>query len=59
MEDLKESDIEQIVYTTIEAEDTWKIGMVLELIDVREDKIEVIDFDENELEETLTYLCTS
>ena len=59
VEDLKESDVASYEYAPVRSEDTWKITMVKELIDIREGKHEVEEFSKEELDEILEHLCTT
>ena len=39
--------------------DEWRVGMVKEIIDVRNSNLEIENFVDEELEEILHYVCTS
>ena len=57
IEDLKAGNVDFAYHTAIE-DDEWKINFVKELIDVRNDHLDVAGMDSDELEEILEYLCS-
>ena len=48
-----------MVYVPVKNEDLWKIKFVKELINTREGFLYVENFEDDELNEVLAYLCTS
>ena len=56
---LKSCDIETFEYTPVMPADTWKVNMVKELIEVRENRASIENFSEDEIEEILEHLCIS
>ena len=55
--DLKSGNVD-FAYHTINEADEWKIDFVKELIDVKNDNLNVAGMDFDEIEEILEYLCT-
>ena len=53
------TDIDDMVYVPVNNEDLWKIKFVKELINVREGFLHVENFEDDELNEVLEYLCSS
>ena len=51
------ADSSLIQYRKENAMNTWKIKMVKEIIELRNDTLHVQNLDENELEDILHYLC--
>ena len=45
-------------YFPLDVEDSWKVGVIKEIIDAKSDVLEVPGFDNNELEAILHHLCT-
>ena len=56
---VEKKDAESIHYHTLENEDIWKVDAIKEIIEVKSRRLEISDFDNDELEDILTYLCTS
>ena len=59
IEEVKETDLNDMVYVPVNNEDLWKIKFVKELINTREGFLDVENFEDDELNEVLEYLCTS
>ena len=59
IEEVKETDLDNMVYVPVKNEDLWKIKFVKELINTREGFLYVENFEDDELNEVLEYLCTS
>jgi hypothetical protein len=55
--DLKAGNVD-FAYHTVNEADEWKIDFVKELIDVKNDNLNVAGMDLDEIEEILEYLCT-
>ena len=45
-------------YFPLDMEDSWKVGVIKEIIDAKSDVLEVPGFDDDELETILLHLCT-
>ena len=45
-------------YFPLDVEDSWKVGVIKEIIDAKSDVLEVPGFDDDELETILLHLCT-
>ena len=56
---VEKKDAENIHYHTLENEDIWKVDAIKEIIEVKSRRLEISNFDNDELEDILTYLCTS
>ena len=59
IEEVKEADLDDMVYVPVTNEDLWKIKFVKELINVREGFLHVENFEDDERNEVLEYLCSS
>ena len=59
IEEVKETDLDNMVYVPVKNEDLWKIKFVKELINTREGFLYVENFEDDEVNEVLEYLCTS
>ena len=59
VEKLEISDFKSIQYHPIAKEDSWRPEMILELTDIKFDILEVEGFSHEELEDILSYACTS
>ena len=59
IDEVKSNDIDQFEYAPVMPDDTWKIDMVKELIEVRENQASIEKFSTYELEEILEHLCNS
>ena len=57
--DVTKEDIKTLKYNECEPENAWKIIMVKELVEVRNDQLRVENFQNDELDEILTFLRTS
>ena len=53
------TDLDDMVYVPVKNEDLWKIKFVKELINTREGFLYVENFEDDEVNEVLEYLCTS
>ena len=59
LEDISLEDIKTIKYNQIEKEDEWKVGFIREVTDIKFNQLEVENFSKEELDDILTYLCTT
>ena len=59
VEDISKSDVDAFKYAEVPPGNEWRVEMVKEMIEIRNSNLEVENFDEEELEEILNYLCTS
>ena len=59
IDEVKSHDIDNFEYAPVMPDDTWKIDMVKELIEVRENQASIENFSADELEEILEHLCIS
>ena len=57
--DVTKKDIDEVKYAEVPPEDEWKVGMVREIIDIKYSRLDVENFNKEELNEILDYLCTS
>ena len=48
-----------ISYHQLDEEDDWKARLLNELIDTREEKLNLDEFNENEIGDLITFICTS
>ena len=56
--DISVKDIENFEYAAVKPEDQWKVNMVEEIIEARESQVNIENFEMEELDEILEYLCT-
>ena len=59
IDEVKSDDIDTFEYAPVKPEDAWKIDMVKELIEVRENQASIENFTRDELEEILEHVCIS
>ena len=56
---MKKNDAFKIEYFPINETDSWRIDAIKEIVDVKNGILGIEDFEIEELEEILNYLCTS
>ena len=59
VESVKQEDVDKIEYFPLDETERWKIDVIKEIIDVKSSTLDIAGFALEELEEILTYLCTS
>jgi hypothetical protein len=59
IDELTKDDVRGIKYQKVEENNEWKIKMIKEITDVKYNKLDVENFSKDELEEILSFLCTS
>ena len=59
IEDVKKGDVDGIEYNKLDENDVWKVDAIKEIISVKSGTLEVPGFELEELQEILSYLCTS
>ena len=59
MHDDTKMDADKIEYFNMEKKDLWKVDIIKEIIDVKSKIASIDNFNTEELETVLTYLCTS
>ena len=59
VDDLSVDDIDSLEYHTIPENEAWRVGLLQELIAVRENKCEITGFASEELDDILDHVCTS
>ena len=57
--DVTKMDADKIEYFNMEKKDLWKVDIIKEIIDVKSKIANIDNFNTEELETVLTYLCTS
>ena len=57
--DVTRKDIDMIEYFPMDKVDSWKVEMIKEIIDVKNQIVHIDKFELEELEEILNYLCTA
>ena len=57
--DVRKEDVDKIDYFKLDSGDSWKVGSIIEIIQVKQGLMEVPGFEFDELEVILDYLCTS
>ena len=58
IDDVVEKDIIEYIYAPVEEKDEWKIQMVQELIDVKNDEIQIENITKEEADLIIEFLCT-
>ena len=59
VDEVVKDDAESIEYHPIDKGDLWKVDAIKEIVEVKSRNLEIDDFQPEELENILTYLCTS
>ena len=59
VEDITKNDVDEFKYAEVPPDEKWWVGMVKEIVEIRNNNLEVDYFDEEELTEILHYICTS
>ena len=59
VESIKKEDVDMVEYFPLDETDRWKIDAIKEIINVKNGTLAIADFAMEELEEILTFLCTS
>ena len=59
VEAVEKIDVKEIEYFPISKEDSWKVDVIKEIVEVKSTAIEIDNFEEEELDNILLYLCTS
>ena len=59
VEEVKKEDAYKIEYFPMDENDMWKVDAIKEIIEVKNKMLNIDNFELEELEEILTYLCTS
>ena len=59
IEEINAKDVDTLIYNPVECDQMWKIAFVKELVEVKANQMEVENFDQEEIEEILQYICTS
>ena len=58
IEDVEKNDVEEVVYAAVRPEDAWKINMVQEIIEVKNDELWLQNLSQDEIKDTLHLICT-
>ena len=59
VDELTKGDVKALKYQNVDENNAWKIKMIKEITDVQLNKLDVENFSKDELEEILSFLCTS
>ena len=59
IEEITSEDIKKLKYHQIDENEIWKVNFIKELTDLKFNQLEVEDFSREELDDILSYLCTS
>ena len=59
IEEITTHDIKELRYHGISFEDNWKVDFIHEIIEIKNNQLEVNEFSKEELNDILEYLCTS
>ena len=59
IDELTKDDVSTLKYKKVDDNNAWKIKMIKEITDVKFNKLDVENFTKDELEEILSFLCTS
>ena len=57
IKDLVPNDVQHLKYHPIQVEEMWKVNMIREVIETKNNNLELVDFSEGELDEILEFLC--
>ena len=57
--DVIKKDVEKVEYFQMEKKNCWKVELIKEIIDVKSKITKIVNFNTEELETVLKYLCTS
>ena len=57
--DVRKEDVEKIGYFELDSDESWKVGSIREIIQVKQGLMQVPGFGSDELETIFNYLCTS
>ena len=57
--DVTRKDVDKIEYFPMDRVDSWKVEVIREIIDVKNQTAKIEHFELEELETILNYLCTS
>ena len=59
VEDLCKSDSRSIKYHPIEKEEEWKVGLLNDLVDIRDGRQHLEGFSDDEMCSLINFICTS
>ena len=59
IDELSKDDVAALHYHEADPNDGWKIKMIKEITDVKFNQLKVENFTNDELEEIMSFLCTS
>ena len=59
IEEINIEDIKKLKYHQIDENEIWKVNFIKEITNLKFNQLEVEDFSREELDEILSYLCTS
>ena len=59
IDELRKEDVQKLRYQNENQNNYWKIGFIKKIIDLKFNQLEVDNFSKEELDEILTFLCTS
>ena len=57
--EIKRVDVENINYFKLDEKESWKVQCIQEIIEVKNNTVEIPGFEGEELQAMLNYLCTS
>ena len=59
LEDVNRRDCENVEYFKISEADSWRVGIIEELINLKNETLDIDNFSDEELDYILNYICTS
>ena len=59
IEEINSDDVRSMNYHPIEEKDAWKVNIIKELTNIKYNELELSEFSREELDEILSYVCTS
>ena len=59
VEDIVIRDIDDVIYATVNPEDSWKVDMLREMIEILNDELQLENLIREEIYDTIDYICTS
>ena len=57
--EVRKEDVSKIGYFELDSDESWKVGSIREIIQVKQGLMQVPGFGSDELETILNFLCTS
>ena len=59
VDELSTSDAKFVIYHPLSEEEIWKVNFIHEVVDIKNEQLEVNGFNQEELDEILDFVCCS